>query len=350
MTLYGIVDAGINYVNNSGGEKAWTTSSGIAQGSRWGLRGAEDLGGGLKAVFQLENGFNVFNGRLGQGGLEFGRQAYVGISSEQFGTITVGRQYDPVVEYVQPITLNGNGGAFFSHAGDIDNTNNAFRVNNSVKYTSPSIGGLKFGGMYAFGGVAGQFGRNSTAAAGVSYSAGPVSLGAAYFYAKNPAAQFVDGNWAANTPTPSTHGAFGYVGNPSNMQTIAVGGTYKIGAATLGLDYTNVRFDDANGTTSSVHFNNYEAWGQYMFTPAATLALGYTFTDGNVNYSGAKPKYNQFNLLADYWLSKRTDVYLMGVYQHTSGGALADIYDGLVGAQSTTNSQVVARVGIRHKF
>ncbi len=73
-------------------------SSGNLQGSRWGLRGTEDLGGGLKAIFVLENGFNVFNGTLGQGGDELGRQAYVGLPTTQFGTVTLGRQYDSVVD------------------------------------------------------------------------------------------------------------------------------------------------------------------------------------------------------------------------------------------------------------
>jgi len=92
VTLYGIIDAGLTYVNNVQGNSLWAMQSGILQGSRWGLKGSEDLGGGLKTVFQLENGYNVFSGKLGQGGLDFGRQAYVGLSSTSFGTVTVGRQ------------------------------------------------------------------------------------------------------------------------------------------------------------------------------------------------------------------------------------------------------------------
>src|ERR1700731_4789963 len=79
VTLYGIIDTGITYVNNTGKGAVVAMQSGVEQGSRWGLKGSEDLGGGLKTVFQLENGFNVNTGKLGQGGLEFGRQAYVGL-------------------------------------------------------------------------------------------------------------------------------------------------------------------------------------------------------------------------------------------------------------------------------
>ena len=85
VTLYGLIDAGITYTNNVGGSSRVALASGNISGSRFGLRGTEDLGGGLKALFVLENGFNVNNGTLGQGGRMFGRQAYVGLSSNSFG-------------------------------------------------------------------------------------------------------------------------------------------------------------------------------------------------------------------------------------------------------------------------
>jgi Outer membrane protein (porin) len=110
VTLYGIIDEGFNINTNSGGKHLYNLSSGVLQGSRFGLRGTEDLGGGLKAIFVLENGFDVNNGKLGQGGLMFGRQAYVGLSS-QFGTVTLGRQYDSVVDYVGPLEAGDNGAA-----------------------------------------------------------------------------------------------------------------------------------------------------------------------------------------------------------------------------------------------
>ncbi len=93
VSLYGVLDLGLTYVNNTqtgrrgqgltgGHQFALTdgTSTGVS-GSRWGLRGVEDLGGGLKALFVLENGFNANNGALAQGGAEFGRQVYVGLAN-----------------------------------------------------------------------------------------------------------------------------------------------------------------------------------------------------------------------------------------------------------------------------
>lgn len=370
VTLYGVIDAGLTYVNNSGGNHVWAMQSGVVQGSRWGLKGTEDLGGGTSAIFQIENGFNVMNGKLGQGGLEFGRQAYVGLTNNQFGTLTLGRQYDSIVDDVQPTTFNGQWGAYFSHPSDIDNTDNGFRVNNAVKYVSPKWNGLQAEGMYAFGGVAGQFGRNSAVSTGLSYSAGPLYLGAAYFFAKNPSTQFADGNFFTNTGTATApvaplvgqsngHGAFGYVGTPGSMETFGLGGSYAFGPATVGVNYTHVRFDNANqgaanlpaGIRDAVWFQSAEIWGQYSLTPATTLGLGYTYTDGKDSASGVKPKWNQVNAIADYRLSKRTDVYLMGVWQHASGGsAKADIYDGAAAGESSTANQLLARVGLRHKF
>lgn len=370
VTLYGIIDAGIDYVNNTsttnssgvatGHGSQWAMASGVAQGSRWGVKGTEDLGGGLKAIFQLENGFNTFNGNLGQGGREFGRQAYVGLTSDHFGTLTLGRQYDPIVDVIQPTTMNGNWGAAFSHPSDVDNTDNGFRVNNAVKYVSPSFAGLKGEVMYAFGGQAGQFSNNSAISAGLDYSNGPLYLGAAYFYAKTPVSQFNDSNFPqspSNTVSGNdvaaagNIGIFNYIGQPSNMETFGVGGSYTMGPALVGLSYTHVKFDNAMGIAgNTTKVDNAELWGQYSLTPATTLGLGYTYTWLKEDAISNKPKYSQVNAVADYRLSKRTDVYVMGVWQHASGGAKADIYQGFLTGQSTTANQVLARVGIRHKF
>ncbi|TPQ43021.1 porin, partial [Burkholderia ubonensis] len=95
VTLYGTIDAGLDYISNqkspAGAGPAYGVQSGNVSTSRWGLRGNEDLGGGLGAVFTLENGFNGANGKFGNGGDEFGRQAWVGLSSHSAGALTFGR-------------------------------------------------------------------------------------------------------------------------------------------------------------------------------------------------------------------------------------------------------------------
>src|SRR6185437_15305929 len=98
VTLYGTIDNALTYVNHAAGSKnLWSlgnASSGDLSGTRWGIKGNEDLGGGLAAIFQLENGFDPSTGKLNQGGRIFGRQAYVGLTSNAFGGVagTVGSE------------------------------------------------------------------------------------------------------------------------------------------------------------------------------------------------------------------------------------------------------------------
>src|ERR1700730_9646737 len=93
VTLYGILDEGVVYQNNTGGatggKKVSLDSLAGINGSRWGLTGSEDLGGGLRAIFTLESGQNINNGTFGQGGTEFGRQAFVGLGTDRFGSLTM---------------------------------------------------------------------------------------------------------------------------------------------------------------------------------------------------------------------------------------------------------------------
>src|ERR1700733_9510337 len=84
LTVYGMIDEGPEYNSNAGGKHLYNLTTAAQGGSRWGFRGQEDLGGGLSAIFRLENGFDLGTGKLGQGGLMFGRQAYAGLSSNQY--------------------------------------------------------------------------------------------------------------------------------------------------------------------------------------------------------------------------------------------------------------------------
>ncbi len=368
VTLYGIIDEGFNINTNYNGHHQYDLSSGVLQGSRWGLRGTEYLGGGLRAIFVLENGFDVNNGKLGQGGLMFGRQAYVGIGSAQFGTLTLGRQYDSVVDYVGPLEAGGQwGGYIAAHPDDLDNFNNAYRTNNTIKFTSVKYAGLTFGGTYSFGGNAGNFSQNQIWSLGAAYSNGPLTLGVGYLNARTPnsfGGMFNNGTTSA--PLSATKAPV-YAGfsSANTYQVIGAGGAYTFGAATLGLTYSNVSFRDlgANGKTmyragENASFNNVEANFKYQFTPFLLAGAAFDYTnggsvalaDGSAN-NGAK--YYQYSLGTDYFLSKRTDLYLVGVYQHASGTnsmndpAVASINN----LQASSNDNVfTARVGIRHKF
>jgi predicted porin len=363
VTLYGIIDAGFAYTNNTGGQHRYFMSSGNLQGSRWGLRGAEDLGGGLKALFVLENGFNVFNGTLGQGGDEFGRQAYVGLQSAQFGTVSLGRQYDSVVDYTGAFEIGSQWGTFYSaHPGDLDNMNNSNRVNNAIKFTSANYAGFTFGGLYSLGGIAGQYNRNQIWSVGAGYSRGPLQLGAGYVNVKDPNFSFF-GNNATSSATGSNMTSRVYSGYASahTQQIITAGGAYTFGAATVGATYSNTQFKDvgrdagtglnpAAYTGGTGKFHNAEINFKYQLTPALLVGAAYDYTKG---YGLSDAKYHQGTVGVDYFLSKRTDVYVDGIYQHATGtdstqrAAVASI-NGLT--SSSTSNQVAAIVGIRHKF
>src|SRR5258707_10215292 len=152
VSLYGIVEDGFIYTNNQKGGSVVQATTGQTNTSRWGMTGAEDLGGSYKAVFTLENGFDTSTGKLGQNGRLFGRSSFVGIAAP-IGTITAGRQYEPLSQYVgalsSAIRWAGWTGA---HPGDVDNLQSTIRFDNSVQYASPTLYGLSFKAMYAPGG------------------------------------------------------------------------------------------------------------------------------------------------------------------------------------------------------
>jgi len=97
---------------------------------------------GLKAIFTLESGFNVGNGQLSGANLLFGRSAYVGLASQTFGTLSLGRQYDPVNDQVQPLTADWLFGPIAATPRDVDNYDDSARFSSVVKWTSVSYDGL----------------------------------------------------------------------------------------------------------------------------------------------------------------------------------------------------------------
>ncbi|CAH2781665.1 MAG: Outer membrane porin [uncultured Paraburkholderia sp.] len=366
VSLYGIIDAGISYVNHSktatGNENLFKYDDGVAQGSRWGLRGTEDLGGGLKALFVLESGFNSGNSTLGQGGALFGRQAYVGLSQNNVGSLTFGRQYSFSTDYLGGnYTIGGQtvAGNYAYHINDVDQLTSS-RTNNAVKFSSANFAGFTFGAMYGFSNQAGAFAgapATGTAAApvsgssraysfGVNYANGPIGVGAAYTDIRFPGQAM---------PSFSTSMANAAMPTVRDMRTFGVGAKYSIGPATLFALYTNTRFEPITGASST--FSAYEAGAKYAITPALTAGAGYTYMHpSEANRIGGH--WNQADLSVDYALSKRTDVYALGIYQIASGKVgMADMQAQIGSSTSYFNTsgtgldnQLAFRVGIRHKF
>ncbi|MFM0431187.1 porin [Paraburkholderia aspalathi] len=364
VTLYGAIDTSLTYVHNAQGNKnLWAlgnSSAGNLSGTRWGLKGTEDLGAGLKAIFQLENGFDPSTGKLGQGSRLFGRQAYVGLTSDSLGSVTLGRQYDPLIDLVQGITEDNYFGSAFATAGDVDNYDNSFRVNNAVKYTSPVWSGLQFEAMYSFGGIAGSTGSEQSYSAAAAYNNGPIALAAGYFYAANsPASAGLRSPTAGWNST--SDGTFdgpinsGYQ-TAHSLGIARVAGQYTLGQFTLGAAYSNSQYrrDSASVFASNEKYNMGQGFVNYQATKALLVGLGYSYTKSSGDTSAT---YHQVSLGADYSLSKRTDVYVTAAYQHASGET-GNGTGGTMAAQASigsygyagTSTQEMVNLGLRHKF
>jgi predicted porin len=350
VTIYGIIDDGLTWSNNQGGKSAWQLQSSISQGNRWGFKGAEDLGGGTTAIFRLENGFNVNTGAFSQGGREFGRLAYVGLSNNTYGTLTLGRQGEEIGDYIGALSANGllPGGILFPHPGDLDNNGIDFHLNNAVKYVSPTIAGLTGVATYSFGGVADDFAEDSAKSFALQYVNGNLQLVGAYTSIDHPATAVTEGVWTA---TNTVDGNYGLAA--SSYKVLGFAAAYTFGAAKLSADWTHTQFgglDPMLGAKIDGHvtFNIGEVVASYMVTPALQLGAAYSYTVGNVSATGQEPRYQEFDASADYFLSKSTDVYLSGTYMHAGGGAVADLAPVL--EPSSSPNQVALRIGIRKKF
>lgn len=361
VTLYGLIDAGLSYTSNVGGKSNWQQTSGGINQSRFGLKGSEDLGNGLKAIFTLESGLNLNSGRFANSGSEFNRQSFVGLSSN-YGTVTLGRQYDAAQDYLAPLSATGSwGGTSFAHVGNFDNlnTNGGFAVNNSIKFTSANYAGFTFGATYGFSNQAGGFATNREYSLGAAYELQGLRVAAAYSQLNNPLSgtgasdgsylgQFGNAVAAAVAVNPNAT-----IGN-ARQRTYGVGASYAFGAAQVGALWTQARLDNAQNLPLSLRQDNYEVNAKYNLTPALGLGVAYTFSNSRVSLAGtqAKVRFHQIGAQADYALSKRTDVYAQVVYQHASSGGAASIYNGgfIGNAVSSSDNQTAATIGLRHRF
>jgi predicted porin len=338
--LYGIVDDALTYVTNEAGRHAWAQTSGVGQSDRWGLRGVEPLGGGWRAVFRLENGFTINDGRFSQGGLEFGRQAFVGLGSDRFGTLTFGRQYDFMSTNLTQFaagTLTPSVFAF--HLGDLDRLG-AERIDNSVRYVTPNLAGFQFGGLYSFGGQPGNFVANSAVAFGATYAHGPFRAGAAYLGIHNYTTAFGIGTTVLGASLVGTgpQGLLAPFKVFDKLTVSGVGAGYQWGPAFLHGLFTLVKFSQ-NGASASLR--TAEGGVKYSVNYAVSLAGSYAYSKlGQAHWS-------QIVGGIDYSLSKHTDVYCNAVVLRASSGVRAQLFSL---PASNSNSQTVVSIGARHLF
>ncbi|RKP45983.1 porin [Trinickia fusca] len=340
VQLYGIVDDALSYISNEAGGRAWAQSAGVGQSNRWGLRGDEDLGGGYHAVFRLENGFTINDGRFSQGGLEFGRMAFVGISSDRWGTLTLGRQYDFTTTNLTEFSAGTVTPSVFAfHLGDLDRLG-AERIDNSVRYVTPEFAGLQLGGLYSFGGQAGNFVANSAAGFGASYKNGPFHAGAAYVEIHNYTQAFGIGTavLGKSLVSAASQGLLSPFQTFDKLTEWGLGAGYQLGPANLHGVFTSV--DLKQGGASST-LRTGEGGVKYSLNYALSLAASYAYSKlGSTHWSEVVAG-------TDYLLSKRTDIYLNAVYLRASGNTRAQLF--LLPA-SSSNAQTIVSLGIRHLF
>ena len=311
VTLYGRIDASVasQETKNTGFVAGVTTDPGIQirsgahTGSRWGLRGSEDLGGGLKAIFTLEQGFNIDTGAASVAANQFHRQAFVGLGGG-FGTLTVGRQYDIVDNLYGKYDSMGysgygamnyvfNVGCAAAGIGSGGTGDCIARQNNSVMYSTPAMGGFNLSAMWAPGEnrVPGVTSAGKMYGLMASYANGPIDIG---------------GGWQSNKATGAAAATTNYL----------IGGSYDLKVAKLFAEIEGGKNKVANGQDTGFQIG--------AVIPLGAPSLMVSYARENQKIAGARrSQATAFSAMGHYPLSKRTYVYaayLRGETDPTAAG------------------------------
>ncbi|MEM5448512.1 porin [Paraburkholderia guartelaensis] len=337
-TIYGLLDEGFTYVTNEQGSHNYKLDNSILYPSLFGIKGSEELGGGTKAIFNLVSQFNLGTGASMPAGSIFGRNAYLGLTNDRYGTVTFGNQYD----FMTDTLFYGGYDASYAYGGlynlrqgpfaklgvpqnptgafEFDNVGGAHRVQNSVKYVTPNLAGFSAGAMYGFGGVAGSLQADRTVGFSASYTAGAISVGGAYVDAHYP--ELANGR--------------------EGIRNYGFGARYD----GLGNRY-NVLFTDTKNTLTGGEVWVVQAGIMRWFNDAWLIGTNYQYMKGNAKVSHNKA--SQVTAAVQYLLSKRTTVYLEGVFQQAGGDGPAYAWiNGL--SPSGSNRQTALRVGLATRF
>lgn len=329
LTLYGRLDVGVESVKLSpaGTAPGSATSKFLNDTSFWGLRGTEDLGGGVNAYFKLESGINPGTGTSTIANAIFSREAYVGLASREYGNVQIGGQFAPaaaVTGKLDPFQRSMNGLVQNLMQTGAGNRNRGFlaHVDNAVQYISPVMGGFTGRALYAFSEKTVEprdVGR--VAAASVEYVRGPV-FAALSFEQSKVASVPAAGSWTNNTVTAGATYDFVFLkvyglllrntltSNEDSNGAMA-GLTIPLGSGTVRTSYATRKVENTAGSRAGV------------------FALGYT-----------------------YDLSKRTMLYTS--YAQLTNGATSNFAlwpsskgFGLPAARQDVRS---VEVGVRHFF
>ncbi|MBB4844752.1 putative porin [Paucibacter oligotrophus] len=333
VTMYGIVDAGVRYISNSGtapGTGAlWQVVPGGMSQSRLGFNITEDMGGGLKAIANLEHRLNSDTGTVAAA--DFWRQSWVGLQSSDFGRITVGRQYNVLFDIYTSTYASFKYSPYIEAYKPEIGLSMGARQDNMVKYLFEANG---FRGSVQVS--AGEGNSNNKSMGGLlRYQAGEFSVGGAYLEVTDLASLKVKG---ATVGAAWTSGPW-YV-NASWAQNKFDKGTVLAGAYTAGLVGSGV----LNASANDVDTRDMFAVGlTYQLTPQINLGTHYWRASQTHYVSGPnKSNGDYFAAVADYAFSKRTDAYAEFDYTKFS--------DGYVKFANGAEHRYGATVGIRHRF
>lgn len=365
VTLYGLVDAAYNYqhtkiktINADGShsiekERTLGLDNGLGGGSYWGLTGSEDLGNGTSAIFGLESNFNTSNGEFEESGKIFDSHAFVGLTSESWGTLTIGRQENVADEFMPDVdpfgTDFGQAGAGSVFGDSLSST-----YDNSIKYVSPEFSGFQFGAAFAYNkntkkvnGVKTREG-DSTISLGLKYSDDALFLGAAYDTSKSlEADSHRTHSWSVggsyDFEAVKVYGAFGQQRDGMFGEIFSLATEQENDAGELESTPWNTKGYRQNSWLAGISAPVGEN-GTVLFS-----YQGLTAKNRNTEYNNepVKSRAHIFSVGYTYDLSKRTTVYGLASY----GTAKNTFYPTSeeAGYREKVKSTQVA-VGLRHAF
>lgn len=342
VTMYGLLDAGVEYVSNVGPSEGRLVRMPTLTGtlpSRWGIRGSEDLGDGLRGIFVLESGFGVATGTLNQGGRFFGRQAFVGFSAG-WGTATLGRQYTMLFWSILDADLLGPN---VYGSGSLDSYIPNARADNSIVYRG-TFSGLTLGASYSLGRDAVNAGP-SPAGANCPGEGTPDSKACREWSAL---LKYDSSAWGAALAVDEIRGgpgAFaGLVSSALKDRRVSANGYVKVlgGQFAAGL----IRRDnDASATTPKSDL--WYAGASYPVQPNVTVDAQLL----RLAYKGSSNKATLGAVRATYSLSKRTSLYATTGHIANGGILALSVSAGAAGSNPVAGgSQVGVMLGMRHSF
>ncbi|MCP3707156.1 porin [Paraburkholderia sp. CNPSo 3274] len=365
VTLYGLVDNAIRYQTNAGvgGKDQVSMTSGPETHSRWGLKGSEDLGDGLSAVFRLENGFEAFNGQLHENNTLFSRQAYVGLSSNKWGALTFGRQYAPAYDTLgdvfDPLTV----GDYWQNSWMYNGIGNYLTVNNSVKYKG-TFDNLSIDALYGFGNQAGSVGLGATYAVELTYAYGPAQLNVGFHQVSVPTS--ATGSSVGNNIGSAINGGkttFYHVSGAYQLnQDIRLLAGWLHGQDQTGLTDYNMQQAGAptlHGFSRNRIDDTYYVGANWQATAPLLFTFAYYYgqTRNALLLDGSLGRgINQSaTVLGEYSFSKHTEVYGIADWARGTGAFSADYPGGVDANNNATNNigrtnQLGLAIGLRKMF